>query len=71
MALEAHVLLDGTDDTKVYNAIRPALEELNAASFAGIGGVMVVAVGRTKEQAHERVVSYTEGDLYVEDDPPA
>jgi hypothetical protein len=59
MALEAHILLDGTDKVKSHTKLGDAMGELNAASFAGIGGVVVIGVGKTQDEAHARVVGFT------------
>lgn len=58
MALEAHVMLDGTDDVVSYNRLGDAIDKLNEASFAGIGGVAVIAVGRTAEMARGRIAGF-------------
>lgn len=59
MALEAHVMIDGTDVIKSFSKLGDAMAELNAASFAGFGGIAVVAVGKSRADTLGRIVAYT------------
>lgn len=65
MALEAHVVLEAKDRPSGehvigFRKLGPAMQRLNAASFAGIPGVLVVGVGDSQRVAYDRVTDFTE-----------
>lgn len=60
MAIAVHVLIDGSQKATKFTKLADAIAELNVASFAGIGGVAVVAVGRTDQEATDRVEDFME-----------
>jgi len=64
MALEAHVVLESDGPTgetvTAFRKLGDAMAHLNAASFAGVSGVVVIGVGPSQQVAYDRVVAFTE-----------